>query len=1821
MRLEGPLLAKIGLIGDEAGFNRAGVRLNTATFYKQQKFNLLREENEGYSGLINEIVGGMGPTLRAVKQTEMADRVVEQESAQERNNRARNVMNNISALIGYFDLDPNRVLDVILDVFSANVVRHWPFFLALLAASPWGKGKGKSSTWQTTSSSSDAMQVDTADQDINIGLVDVNVKQQQGHHVIAQMLGFKFGFYQQLNVDDEVPEELYLMSAILIREGHVRLVDLYTHLSPDEAGMSALHEKYKQSMSDKVMSAKGNALSMAAPLTEEGAGLGGSGVNSKRDKGEGGNEKDDHNAPNQILGLLRALLGIGHLKGGLFILARYPWLCGAFPPVADLYSRLLGVIVTPAYASISIQAVNPVASNPALSLRKLRYDVKRQELVEVPSPTPRITSIAPEPQMTLTSSFVYFYSPWKQELPGCEMSELLSGFIPLLRLLGPHLHRNTILFQQVCRLVKVAMESPSADQTAWLEVVRNLLLPALTMTAGNSGLVSEVWGILRQLPYIERYNLYGEWKYALYRRPELRARQAETEKEAKGILKRISSDNVKQSGRSLAKSSHANPTVFFTVALNQVQSYSNLIAPIVESAKFLTRFEYDVFGFNLIDALSNPEKERTKQDGTSVSMWLQSLAAFTGTLYKRYALMDCTPILQYIANQLRQNNSKDLVIIRELILKMAGIEPLANLSDAQVAALTGGRRLRTEAMMVANASVTTLVRGQLRKSGARLLHALTESRLAMPLLLLIAQQRQACVYLVESGEAHLKYLGNLFDTCQEILFQYVEFLQNHLEPQEYSDLVPSLDDMCSRFALEPAIAFHIARPRLLLRLRTAAAKENEERLRREVLASKMQTSAKEAAAKSTVVEDIKTEDVEMKDASDKEDAAETKEVETESDKVQQVTVLEAAVETVPVPLAMAESIWNAAIQEAVQAADNILPDDAKRTIGVHFYATFWQLSLADIAVPADRYEQEKRSLQQVIDQNPEGGRKSIHKFRIQAQEMQSQLRAELKEQTMAHAATRRRLQSEKDHWFGDQPRNEIIYEVLQHCIVPRALLSPTDAIFAGRFLRSMHSAGTRNFSSLTAYDRIIMDQVAPLVFSCTENEIRNYARFLQIVLTDLNSWYKDEDRYIKEAFGDKLPGFQLRWADRHGGEAIPEDDLLTYDKYRVVFTKWQGMLRSIFRECLTSKEYMRIRNTIVVMTRIASQFPLLQHHGNELLECISVMTQQEDRGDLKILGQGLLATLRKQQKTWQKKKQAGSESAPASEANTVASQAKVSAAPPPVKEDELASPKVAEKNSDNSSAVGKKAAASSQETGEATPPRKAAESTTTFTVTTSTSTSTSKSNGTGVPSADVLAARKAALESMNNTAMNPPRTVASTASAQASRDRQANSQRDRETTELTGRAKEREVESTRAQASPRSAGRSRETSPGTSVSTTVRGVVTAAESDLKRGHRAGSKSGSRAGSEEGASRNSRGDREQRDPDREKGRDRDRDRNRDRDRDWEREKDRSSSSRRDERHPSSRDEHTGARDRERGSERDRDRSRRDQESRSQRSDWDRGAESRNNLDQRYIESKHDDRIREEDRRKPGDRGEVVESHFVPTGPRSSAENGRKSGDGNRNRTEPKDMARSSSSSHQTQPTRPAQRTPTEPASSRPPRELFAKVEPEAKEDNDGSRSPASMAKKRTLADRLSASGVPANGASSEAAASPSRQGNEEEPNKKPRINRNRVTDEGVSNWDNGGRRAAADGSTANTLPSPVPGEDKGISILGQARGSGQPPFQRRDTRNGKGYDATLGRGAAAAAPEDHRRAERDRPTSGSHHQSGRHGGDRDRRRKERRSGHE
>jgi THO complex subunit 2 len=231
---------------------------------------------------------------------------------------------------------------------------------------------------------------------------------------------------------------------------------------------------------------------------------------------------------------------------------------------------------------------------------------------------------------------------------------------------------------------------------------------------------------------------------------------------------------------------------------------------------------------------------------------LIGLASFTGMLFRRYSA-DLTPLFKYIVHQLYAGQTTEIVVLREVIWKMAGIEPLPSLSEVQITAMAGGPTLRIEAVASTARGARLDPGDAVLKGPQRLGKALLESQLALPLLVQVAQQRQSAVHKIP--DAHLKSLASLYDAVSftlienifwlltaldqthGVLLQYLELLTSPavIQSQDYAQkVVPTLAELGEKYGICPPICMQIVRPILQSSLLAAAvAAEEQERVANE----------------------------------------------------------------------------------------------------------------------------------------------------------------------------------------------------------------------------------------------------------------------------------------------------------------------------------------------------------------------------------------------------------------------------------------------------------------------------------------------------------------------------------------------------------------------------------------------------------------------------------------------------------------------------------------------------------------------------------------------------------------------------------------------------------------------------------------------------------------------------------------------------------------------------------------------------------------------------------------------------------------------------
>jgi len=374
--------------------------------------------------------------------------------------RAQRLWEKLQSVVGFFELDPNRTLDVVLDAFLPHLLTHHRFFLALLACSPWAAPAPMASP-SSSSSAAAAADVNAPGQDL---------AGERGRAVVAQILGFKFRFYQGQEVLREgktTPSELYLLAGLLIREGVVRLRELWPHLSPAEAEVDRLEARWRSAVNDKARSSRGNAMLAAAAALDDDDGddvgkpprAGGS---SSSGGGGGGGGAAEPPAglpaaalalPEQKLPLVHALLVVGAHGQAAHLLGRLPHLVQADRAIADLVLRQLEHVLRPLFAAHPSTPSPPAGAN--------------RPGPGVPKPAPKLTLIAPEPIASRSTRFVGFCPEWAAGLDPVGSLDALfpaegkpiadTSALGLLRLLGAQLSRRKDILVRLVRLGRAAV--------------------------------------------------------------------------------------------------------------------------------------------------------------------------------------------------------------------------------------------------------------------------------------------------------------------------------------------------------------------------------------------------------------------------------------------------------------------------------------------------------------------------------------------------------------------------------------------------------------------------------------------------------------------------------------------------------------------------------------------------------------------------------------------------------------------------------------------------------------------------------------------------------------------------------------------------------------------------------------------------------------------------------------------------------------------------------------------------------------------------------------------------------------------------------------------------------------------------------------------------------------------------------------------------------------------------------------------------------------------------------------------------------------------
>jgi THO complex subunit 2 len=1248
-QFEHQLLEGFGLA--KSSFHQMATRYSTGVLYKQTTYNLLREDTEGYAKLISEYY------LAAERGPATADQVTE-------------AFEKVKSLIGAFNLDPGRTLDVTLDVFGDLLIKRHRFFVRFLRASsfwpqkkpipgfprgsrelsslPWWaelnypgyaisdedrqrleklKEERDTEFWDRVREvgiqayfelgnrrvvDSDAAGDDTI-QSADVEWIRVTkTHPPEGNRMAAQLLGFKLQYYaSDIREESQLPENLMWLAALLIHVGFISLRDLYPHMHPSDDGMEAFKQKLIKEKEERDMKRRPgggvNALTLAGALVDDTLPIPRRLEPEMRpspnpESGEAKTEEPALPEPeNQKILLLKSLLLLGAIPEALFILGRFPWLIDLCPDLTKYVHRILNHSISAVYEPLrpladrnSIRQERPVAVEQA-GLAKGHLGVR--------TPEPRrskkwgkLDTFDP----TKDADYKFYWEDWSDGVPMCRtVDDVFAICSSLVNICGVRIGEDVELVSKLARIGRHSLDEDAsqANQDRWIDLCKRLLVPALSFADHNPALVNEVWELLRSFSTSVRYSMYSEWFYGQTSRlPEMRSVFDLKRTETKDILKRIHKQNAREMAKVLAKVVHSCPGIVFSVTLNQIEAYNNLIDVVVECARYFTSLGYDVLTWSILTSLGAGDRNRMQADGMLTSPWLRALSVFAGSVFKRYSNTSPSPVLRYISSQLYRGKSEDLEILEQIIASMTGIRSDTNYGEEQLRAMAGGPLLRQQTL-----KQVLDKRHESVQSSKRLMRSLTESDLAGQILILIAQERQIYAYREQSDGAPLKVLGNNVDKIHHAFVQYLDMLRSNVSDETFREVVPSIHRLIKDFGLDPSIAFAIWRDSIGKEIEQAESKADDK-------------AEKPASGKSDDVkiddagEQTEAKDVEMTDAQPAGDKPDT--------------------------------FWGAPFQSLMDSIKDTLPPNFEDAMSLSFYVRFWQLSLYDFVVP--KYESEtKRLKDKLAAVSADRSDVSINGVKRRDAEkkslidLQEALGKEMKAQLTWYQGIRRLMQKEKDRWFADIPsaRNtELSENIIQECFFPRILLSPMEAVLCSKLIFYIHQIGTPGFRTIHIFDKMLRKQfLRNALFQCTAREAENFGRFLNEVFQDLAEWHREKSVYETKAWGPKkdLPGF----CQRVNSDYTPHTRL-EYNDFKALFANWHKRLHDALIECLTSDEYMHIRNAIIMLKAIHQQFPRMINHGTSVYDCVSSVSTKDPREDLKLSALSLLSDLKKRRPHW-----------------------------------------------------------------------------------------------------------------------------------------------------------------------------------------------------------------------------------------------------------------------------------------------------------------------------------------------------------------------------------------------------------------------------------------------------------------------------------------------------------------------------------------------------------------------------------------------------------
>jgi cell division protein FtsB len=1081
-------------------------RLNTKITYEQQKYNLLREESEGFAKLIF--------LLFQVQLT---------------SDNIKNYIDKILCLIGFFDLDPNRVLDIVLSAFQCD-----PY---------------------------------------NINFLEI--LKLFNRSAVPQILGFKFLNFEKENYTLE--DGLFIMTAQLIKNEIIEISEILPHLTPTLADIEVLYKsqldsateyyKHLQSRVSKELS----LVSVPGGTSDAPVQNANHFVNFPELLAEVYKNKDPTLARNQIYKLFEGLVRVRSYRHCEIL---YSLMDNFYDPLlhTGLVKSLCEVcnwMIEPIFKQFSMRKLFEKSNNDkgrknslSLSLSNqnslLRKEVNLNLNLDVNVNFNKQNDI----KMTNSNTFSEnnnFQSPLPYSPHNFNQihtpEEILSELPKILKFLTLGLSTDCILFSKILIILKgntqLFNKNPSqsintnltpSSQHENLKILTDLIckvfLPSLSLIDPTPSLTNDLWSIISLFEYSKRYKIYNFWLSNIYfTHPALYIKYGVVLKETAKWTKTLSKENQRPHGRLLGILTNGNPTIVFDNVIRLLTSYDNQINVFMQTLSFCSSLSYDVITYIICKILADPNKEKLNETNGDMNSWFRYFAYFIGHFFKKFHFAEFSGIFYFLTNRLKNFENdilKEIVIeqyvIKEIIEKMTGTLVMEELNETQVHSCAGGTYLYLEAMDLIKEyknlkkPISALLKFFMKNSltgeevnsmdvenetqegveningvdihsngnkkigekseksekiGEKLekteknlnfeknsnLHNLHNSHNSLTstytqntlsytsiLLILLGIRRQNIIF--HSKYTKSKLLGYLYDQMQNTFVQLIQFLSMHTDKENFTKFLPKwrLEKYILNYNCQPETVFFLVRNKLTPLYEMTNQEYSETMTQFQGVLDSYQSLNRKI----------------FDDGFDS-----------------------MYIEKSPFLDDIYRSVW--------------------KYISPELYFIFSALQLKDIYVPITNYDKEieknRKEMEKMIEENHT--KKEIEKIKNSIENLERE-RNNLKKnfEKISNFLQEKKSKLLDDFNISKSNRRDISRYLIQYCLYPRLIFSKVEAVYSAKMLVILINLKIQNVNVFDIMQKIVKF-LLPCILCLTEYESQNLGVFLLEFLKVVKYWQED----------------------------------------------------------------------------------------------------------------------------------------------------------------------------------------------------------------------------------------------------------------------------------------------------------------------------------------------------------------------------------------------------------------------------------------------------------------------------------------------------------------------------------------------------------------------------------------------------------------------------------------------------------------------------------------------------------------------------------------